>query len=739
MRGRLGVLALLKLLLCFSFSLWATELPIHAPQPITRPHQRSIELSISWDEFLNFQMNRGPYAVHYQTVVLEKLSPSFIRSLPGFRSLKNTRLTLSTFEMRSREVLDAVQDLLKEGVSVRIVLDAAYIYPIEMPTEEEWESWGPRQRAYFVKAYDKNKDGEVDLEDINRVNGERRLSLGIFQKLLQLKSKFSNQLEIVHPPPEVVPEREDFNYPRIHHMKTLSIQFRSNARARWQEPVYAWVTSSNFTEAGLNRRVVNVKNYLDGKDPVFDPQSQGHIQFGAEFRASNPESARAVQALIGKLEDWIEAYRNSKSFDTVGPDQFQAPRVVFSDGSSIQAFFTEGLQLDGKETLDPIWVISKILFRKDIQLITYYDTQFVFTHSTVARLLRSVLNFHRPERFAVMVDSSQALEPWSALPALIYAPFRKEAYGVYPSRAIESYEALAPELQWQDNILVYRGGQAIRDLRSDKLHLKARYFEYIDALGVTHYVVLWGSANSSHNASKLSADAYYLFQSTDPKVGELLRPFFESLREDPRMQKYSIAFLERHLFENFTESLALVRSTYLRRWENFLSKRSNRRSLSSLVEVLEKTGPRTQQGKRILKLFNWHLRYNGNIAEFGWEDFEQILRISQDESRFSSDFLEELTARWTSSIARGQSQRGARQALKNILRDRTAPLPSDVPTDALDPKQVAMALIHQNCLRFLSIVVNGKEFQRTRYPIVESNMRKRPRKSLDKNSAKRTR
>lgn len=702
---------------------------IYAPQPITRPHQRSVQLDINWFDFIQFNFNRGPEAVDYKAEVLRFLSPSFLQNQAGFKSFKNSRLSMSTFEFRSVEVIQATEKLLEQGVHLRVIMDGAYIYPFELPTDEVWNSWSDHQKRYFLKSYDKDGDGTVSEKDAHRVNRERRLAVHAWGLLIDLKKKYPGQVDLIHPPIEVVPSGEKNLYPRLHHMKLLSYDLRSSRRADWGSPIFAWATSANFTETGLSRRITNTDDYIAGQDPIYDPKSEGQIQFGASFKASTKDSREAIKALIGHLDDWASAYQAGKTFDQVEPGDRQNPRVVFKDGSSLQAFFSEGVQMNGKQTIDPLWVMAKILARKDIQLTTYYDAQFVFTHTQVARLLRSTLQYHKPERFGLMVDSSQALAPWSALPAMIFAPFRREGLGVYPGKALESYEPLPSEVEWQKNIRVYRGGDTLSSRINDKLHLKARYFEFIDSMGVTHHVVLWGSANSSHNASKLNADVYYLFQSPDPRVGEDVRPFFEALTQDPRMHPYSTAFLEKNLFENFSESKELRKLSYIRRWEGFLTRKSRKKSLESLVQVLRAAGPSNQKGKQILRFLEWHLKYAQRISQFSWEDLDLIIRLSQPRLVYSADFLDEVLATWTSSISAAQNLKGAKIALRKILKTKLAPEPQLEAIDPKDSRELARSVIQSNCRDFIAVVKGQKDLERMRYPIVKLKMKGRKPKA----------
>jgi hypothetical protein len=702
---------------------------IYAPQPITRPHQRSVQLDIHWFDFLNFSFNRGPGAVDYKSEVLKFLDPSFLRAQGGFKSFSNSRLTISTFEFRSIEVIREIEKLLEKGVHLRIVMDGAYIYPFKLPSDEIWNSWTDSQKIYFLRSYDKDSDGTVSVKDSHRVNRERRLAVHAWEMLIDLKSRFSNQVDLIHPPIEVVPSGDRNLYPRLHHMKLLSYEIRSSKQASWGEPIFAWATSANFTETGLSRRITNTDDYIEGADPVYDPKSEGQIQFGASFRAQSKDSREAIKALIGHLDEWAGAYQAGKTFDQVEPGERQNPRVVFKDGSSLQAFFSEGVQLNGKQTIDPLWVMAKILARKDIEVITYYDAQFVFTHTQVARLLRSTLQEHKPERFGLMVDSSQALANWSALPDLIFAPFRREGFGVYPGKALESYEPLPLELDWQRNIRIYRGGDTFYSRNNDKLHLKARYFEFIDSMGITHHVVLWGSANSSHNASKLNADVYYLFQSPDPKVGEQIRPFFETLLADPRMHSYSLAFLEKSFFENFAESKDLRKTSYIKRWESFLTKKSRKESFESLIEVLRLAGPSNAKGKLMLQFLEWHLKYSQRISQFSWEDLDLIRRLSQPQAAFNSDFLDEVLAAWTSSIPVSKNLKGAKISLRKMLGTKLAAANDLEVLDPRSSRDLARFAIQENCRDFIAVVKGQKDLERLRYPIVKLKLKGRKPKA----------
>ena len=213
------------------------------------------------------------------------------------------------------------------------------------------------------------------------------------------------------------------------------------------------------------------------------------------------------------------------------------------------------------------------------------------------------------KEFFLAVDGSQAAEPWSALPQALFAPIIRESPGVLPGKAIEDTPEIDPSLDWENNVYVYRGGLDWQGRENDKLHLKLRYFEYINAEGLKNYVVMWGSANTSHNASKLNADVTYIFKTKDAKLAKTMRPFFQSLREDTRMLPYRIAYLSRVFLEEFNPTKDLQSQKYMNRFAKFLSGGKRRDSFNSVLEVLREAGPATSKGKLILKWLEWNSKY----------------------------------------------------------------------------------------------------------------------------------
>lgn len=690
-----------------------------SPNPISRPHQPAIEVNARWDEFIRFLPNRGPTGVKYLEEVLKLLDPTKISKIKGFKSAKQTRITLSSLEFRSAEVLVAMENLLKAGYAVRAVVDGGFAHTIDMPTPEVWASWSLHQRQYFSRAYDKDGDGRVSSSELAQENRFRILSANSWAKIQGFAKKYPGQLELIESPREIVPERDEFNYPRLHHAKALTIQFRTGKH--WGGPIIDLKTSANFTDTCLDRRIeqsdANMEKYVGGGKADRIVQSQGHVQFGAAFgeKHQNPE---ALAALTAHLEEWYSTYKDGHSFDFVDPDKIRDPALIFKDGSTLEVFYSEGQRLDGKKTIDPIWAITETLNRKDLQLTAYFDTQFVFTHTAFAKHLRSVLSRNKPKEFFLAVDGSQAAEPWSALPQALFAPIIRESPGVLPGKAIEDTPEIDPSLDWENNVYVYRGGLDWQGRENDKLHLKLRYFEYINAEGLKNYVVMWGSANTSHNASKLNADVTYIFKTKDAKLAKTMRPFFQSLREDTRMLPYRIAYLSRVFLEEFNPTKDLQSQKYMNRFAKFLSGGKRRDSFNSVLEVLREAGPATSKGKLILKWLEWNSKYREPLGEFGWDDFWIISRISEPGRALSNDFFADLRVKWTENSKTEKSKKSAIAAFNRVIKGTTDSINLITNEDGASSLDLAKARVRESCSGFLNLVRKGGKPKRVRYPVV---------------------
>lgn len=714
-----GGLLLLSVGLSFSvFAAPPSSFRNFSPNPISRPHQPAIRVDARWDEFIRFLPNRGPTGVSYLNEVLKLLDQKRISKIEGFKSAKRTRITLSSLEFRSAEVVTALEKLLKAGYQVRAVVDGSFAHTIDMPTPEVWGSWSTRQRQYFVSSYDQDEDGRVSSAELTQENRFRLLSAKTWIRMQNLAAEYKGQLELIESPREIVPERDEFNYPRLHHTKALTIQFR---RGRvWGGPIIDLKSSANFTDTCLDRRIEqtdeNMENYVGGGEAERKVQSQGHVQFGAVFGEKH-QDPEALAAITEHLEEWYLAYKGGQPFDVIDPAKVRDPALVFKDGSTLEVFYSEGQRLDGKKTIDPIWAITETLNRKDLKLTAYFDTQFVFTHTAFAKHLRSVLSRNQPKEFFLAVDGSQAAEPWSALPQVLFARIIRESPGVLPGKAIEDTPEIDPALDWENNVFVYRGGLDWHGRENDKLHLKLRYFEYINAEGEKNYVVMWGSANTSHNASKLNADVSYIFKTKDVKLAKMIRPFFKSLREDSRMMPYRIAYLSRVFLADFNPIQELNTKKYLDRFAKFLSGGKRRDSFDSILEVLREAGAATPKGKLMLKWLEWNAKYREPLAEFGWDDFWIVTRITEPGRALSADFFSDLRLKWTEKVKTVKGRKSAVAAFNRVIRGTTESLDMLTDEGTATTLDLAKARLRDSCTSFLNLVRKGGKPKRVRYPV----------------------
>lgn len=697
---------------------------VYAPHQYSRPSPESVFVEGPVESFVRFWWNHADDGVHVLEHFLELLEPESIQAQEGFRDFKTTRVSFYSYEIRSREVLDRIAELLALGVHIRIVTDGKNHAALEMPTDEVWESWTEAQQLYFIFAYgdeDKSK-ARVSESDIQRTNTERFLAIESLKRLRSLKRKYRSQVEITLSPNEVVPQNDHFNYPRNHHFKGASLEFKSkSSKSSWGPPVWLWTGSANFTDTCMDRKVEpsleNKRRYLSGEAFRFDPKSEGHIQFGAVFEGLGAE---AMQALMGPIEKWNRAYRNGKHYDSVPLPESLYPRVVFEDGSSLQAFFSEGQRLDGQRGIDPVKVVERILSRQDIELQAYYDTQFVFTHHGHAKHLRSVLNLHRPEKFFVAVDSSQALEDYSAVPSLLFAPGLNDVPGTFPGRAFDNAPSLAEELSWAENVRVYRGGIDLHRRENDKLHSKAKYFRYKDARGVQTCVLYFGSGNATYNVSRLSADAMYLLETQNPQVCQQLENYFESLRDHHRMEAFDAAYLERKIKQHFYLTKDLQSAGFYRRFADFIHRRGQKRSFDSLISVLEKAGAVTPEGEMILKWLKWQQKHRERLTEFSWVDIFLVFRLANQERAVSEELAHEIFEHWRPEGARAKS---AKAAFTRLIQQGVSSGSSSSTVLTGNYLQDAKQRVLQDCRDFMSAVRSGRH-ERQRHRVAPEKKRR---------------
>lgn len=703
---------------------------VYAPHHYSRPSQESVFVEAEARDFVRFWWNYGEGSTHLLAEFLRISSPEAIEQLEGFKAFKQTRITLYSYEIRSREVLDRLEELLERGMNVRVVVDGKNHKPLKMPSDAEWEKWSEDQQAYFVFGYDNREapDGKVDEADLAAVNSQRFLAMEALKRLQSFRRKYKTQVDIVQSPNEVVPANEHFNYPRNHHFKGATIEYRPSARSqKWSEPVLFWTGSANFTDAGLDQKISsshnNKQRYVSGQDYDKDPKSEGHLQFGAIF-GEGFQSPEAMEALMGPIEKWTYAYRRGRHYDSVSIPEDLYPRVVFEDGSSLQAFFSEGQRLDGQRTIDPVKVVERILSRPDIEIKAYYDTQFVFTHHGHARHLRSVLNHHKPEKFFIAVDSSQALEDYSALPTLLFAPSINDTPGTFEGRALEKIPMMADELNWSENVMVYRGGIDLHQRENDKLHSKAKYFRYVDSRGEEFCVAYFGSGNATYNVSKLSSDAMFLFETSDQTICQELEAYFESLRSHHRMESFDSAYLERKVKQHFYLSKKMGTSRFYKRFAAFLHGGGQKRSLQAIVKDLKAAGPRDGRGTLILQWLEWQLKYRADLKEFDWVDMHLILRLSDTERSISEELRDEVFERWSEGM---KDTRYARRRFNTILK-ALGELRDISKEKALEPTgdhlADAKARLLEDCTRFLRSV-RADQYERQRHSVAKAKKRKK--------------
>ncbi len=154
----------------------------YTPERYAVPYPESIVFQQSWRKYIEFIYNRGPQGTSFLNKVLEIIDPRHIRQLPHYKNPSNTRITLMTYEFRSQEVRLQVENLLKQGFKVRIIVDSGSITPLQKPKARLWNSWTDKQKTSFLNSYDHDRDGTVSESDISYLNSQKSLIIETWKK-----------------------------------------------------------------------------------------------------------------------------------------------------------------------------------------------------------------------------------------------------------------------------------------------------------------------------------------------------------------------------------------------------------------------------------------------------------------------------------------------------------------------------------------------------------------------------
>jgi hypothetical protein len=621
----------------------------YTPDRNSVPLSASVELAGSVGDYVQFLYNRGRGAVSFKDTVLDMLRPESIRGIKGFRSYQSTRLDISVYEFRLLETLKPIETLLKKGMQFRFVADPSTFTPFRALTEIELGALSPEQSENYIKSYDKDGDGIVGESDERFLNQEKFVSIEAFKKLEALRKKYPKQVELINPPNEYVSTSEVLPFPRLHHLKDISIDFFRDGAWRSQVSLRS---SANLTDSCMHFRIAqsegNKQRYVDGNfdGTNYAKGSQGNIQFGAFLKGETIlDSIQAVK------EEWLALYKKKKHFDEGKLRETILPRIVINDPkgyrSTLQTFYSEGTKAEGRKTVDPVLVAVHHLSDPDKSLRVHYSTQFVSTHTSKNHALRYLIDKagNKMEDFFMLVDGNFAVEPYSAVPHLAFAPSLSMQYGTLEGKSVRDLPSLPDKLDWENAIGVYEGFKDVYGAPGDKLHAKVDYYEYVTRSGERHYVVVWGSANSSKNSSKGNADALHLLDTTDPSVGKSVKKYFQGIRSDKRIFSYALAYLDRRFRETFHWDQKILNEEFLQKFADYLSgTHSGPKQLKLLIAELGRAKARSEYGANFLKLLRW---YSTNVAQdLVWSDFYVLLEISNPKKANPDALAVDLAKRW---------------------------------------------------------------------------------------------
>jgi hypothetical protein len=705
--------------LALSFAVGAAE---------RRPEDHVIQVKAKWSERIRLLPNRGKGAVSPLQKYTEILKPTNIKKLSGFTSFKNTKLTLSTFDLRSREIVDAMEEALEAGVHIDFYVDAINVLPARKPSSAEMKAWSTSQKNYYMRSYDdaEDPDGVVSEADLEAWNFDKFLGIELWKRLKKLAKVYPHQLNLIPTPHEMVPKSEHAAYPRIHHVKGVGVRFRQ-ARGAWQAPSYYLAGSVNFTDTCMDSagrifpRLDNYHAYLEGEKPQRVKGSTGHIQFQGEFFAKRGENF--IEALMKPLEEMQRLYAKGKHFDEGPLSEKLLPKVLFKDGSVLQAFYSEGVSTDSRQTIDPIkTILKKYLSNVDIEINKYYETQFVYTHHYKAahmrQLLKKAIEDDTLEDAFIAVDGGFSEIPESALDDLLFAD--KVAMGdALRGRTIQRRDQLPKQFEWQKHVHSFVGDPSrIGNQRhSDKLHSKFMYVEYTDEFKVRHHLLVFGSGNSSSNSGKLSFDVFFVLDSPDPELGKIVKDYVDGVRKEKRLKPYYQTWLLRRFLEAFGPSMNKLLGEDLSFIDNvahYLSgNRKRKDSFEKIYDQLLKTRTKEVYGKNILAILKWIKSHPTLANKLSWSDWHLLLRLAHPFQKNFLNFRFDLEWYWIQAPHLGRVSKAERESLVRSFRKMLNTLEIDSFEDAAAraPKSSRLESIIQenlkeNCEHFLGLDVD---------------------------------
>lgn len=688
----------------------------------------AIIINGDWTKSLDMVVNIGENSQNFESILFDEiLNLEKIRKIKNFKSPSQTKIILSTYELQHRRVVDFVALAVSEGFQVEVVADGNILHHFTELDQEEIDRLTDRQKEYYYRNYDLDGNGIVSSSDAQKYNAKYELTRWCWSELQKTQQASPSLLKLIASPYEVVPD-PNLNFPRIHHWKEYTIQFRENEK--WLD-VKSFIPSSNLTNTCLNHEqgrisgsFVNQLRYTraplpeweealaqnkirqadfnhfvnatgedkykiafarTAKDKITgDPLRNGHVQFGMIFK--DPLVLQILKEQ--QLKNWELGYKKNLFFDQLSPRSSYYPEIIFDNKknktySKLRAFFSEGVQLSGAES-DFVFTAYNTIFSDPGNSIRVFKTsQFVATHPKIISKINLAMMSEKFEEAFMVVDGNFSTETYSAFPSLVLSQINDQPMTPWTKSISANHLSQKRKSQILNSMFSFDGQEGIYGGKDGiKLHAKMSYIEYVDSRNVRHYVVIHGSGNLSVNAGKGNADGLIVFDTTDSKLKSIIDPYFEGLKQNPRTKDFLSTYLQKRLahvinyneqalrevkargferssaakfIESNYELLNINKGTltyeFSRLLKGQLSEVQEKLALASAINLITKNNNGSDFSKNLLKTLRF---YQGTGAPLRFEEFHQMLYLSNPQNNPSSGFIKRLRVEWLKRVTQGE-------------------------------------------------------------------------------------